>query len=158
MESDHGQIARRILDANEYVTLGTADEAGRPWSSPVYFTSYEYKELYWISSPSATHSHNITVRSEIGAVVFDSQAPPLTGQAVYMSAIAAEMTGHADFDQHVERFNFARYAEPTLHGLKIVEPADVLPPSHLRLYRAIVSQHFILDPDADTDTRVAVEV
>ena len=29
--------ARTIIDANLYMTLGTADETGRPWASPVYF-------------------------------------------------------------------------------------------------------------------------
>jgi pyridoxamine 5'-phosphate oxidase-like protein len=31
-----GTIARTIIDSNFYMTLGTADENGRPWVSPVY--------------------------------------------------------------------------------------------------------------------------
>jgi len=29
--------ARVIIEANLYLTLGTADSDGRPWTSPVYF-------------------------------------------------------------------------------------------------------------------------
>ena len=29
--------ARAIIDANLYLTLGTTDADGRPWTSPVYF-------------------------------------------------------------------------------------------------------------------------
>jgi hypothetical protein len=29
------RIARTVIDANNYMTLATADDAGRPWASPV---------------------------------------------------------------------------------------------------------------------------
>ena len=28
-----GAIARRIIDSNQFITIGTADEEGVPWSS-----------------------------------------------------------------------------------------------------------------------------
>ena len=31
------QTARDIIEASRYLVLATADAAGRPWSSPVYF-------------------------------------------------------------------------------------------------------------------------
>ena len=34
---DPAGLARAILDANPYMTLGTADKSGRPWVSPVYY-------------------------------------------------------------------------------------------------------------------------
>jgi hypothetical protein len=33
---DLASVARGIIDLNLYMTLGTADEDGRPWASPVY--------------------------------------------------------------------------------------------------------------------------
>jgi len=32
---DLGAVARGIIDDNRYMALGTADETGRPWVSPV---------------------------------------------------------------------------------------------------------------------------
>ena len=90
---DLGAIARAIIDANLYMTLGTADETGRPWVSPVYYASAGYTQFYWVSSPEATHSRNLATRPQISIVIFDSQAPIGTGQAVYRSAIAEELTG-----------------------------------------------------------------
>jgi hypothetical protein len=40
MESDLGAIARAIIDSNRYMTLGTADEAGRPWQLPTLYRLY----------------------------------------------------------------------------------------------------------------------
>ena len=55
-------IARTIIDANLYMTLGTADEAGRPWVSPVYYAFAGYEEFFWVSSPEATHSRHLPGR------------------------------------------------------------------------------------------------
>ena len=84
---------RSIVDDNLYMVLATADADGRPWASPVYFASEDYTELYWVSSPEVTHSRNLAARSEVSIVVFDSQTPISTGQAVYMSAVAGQVTG-----------------------------------------------------------------
>ena len=56
---DLGAIARTIIDSNFCMTLGTADENGRPWVSPVYYAHERYASFYWVSSPEATHSRNL---------------------------------------------------------------------------------------------------
>ena len=88
---DRGAVARSIIDTNLYMVLATADEAGRPWASPVYFANAGYAEFFWVSSPDATHSRNIAMRPQISIVIFDSQVPIGTGQAVYMPAVAEEV-------------------------------------------------------------------
>src|SRR5205823_11986345 len=80
-----GQTVRDIVEASRYLVLATADAAGRPWSSPVYFAHIGFTEFFWVSSPDVTHSRNIAVRPEVGIVSFDSQAAIGTGQGVYMS-------------------------------------------------------------------------
>ena len=47
---DLDEVARAIIDGNRYMVLGTADEGGRPWVSPVYYAPTGYSELYWVSS------------------------------------------------------------------------------------------------------------
>ena len=32
-----GAIARRVVDSNQFITIGTADEEGVPWVSPVWY-------------------------------------------------------------------------------------------------------------------------
>jgi hypothetical protein len=138
-ELDPGAVARAIVDANLYMVLGTADEDGRPWVSPVYYAPAAYREFFWVSSPSATHSRNIATRADIGIVVFDSQVPIGTGQAVYMSAVAEELTG-PDSGRGIDVFS-RRSVE---HGGSEWVLEDVQPPARLRLYRAIASEHFVL--------------
>jgi hypothetical protein len=45
MTDDLAALARAILDASLYMTLGTADESGRPWVSPVYYAADGYQDV-----------------------------------------------------------------------------------------------------------------
>lgn len=138
---DGGAIARAIVDSHRYMTIATADATGRPWASPVYYAAAEYTEFFWVSSPEATHSRNIAARPEVSIVVFDSRAPVGQAQAVYMSAVAAEMTG-ADLERGIEIFSNGCVD----HGLRKWTLNDVQPPAFHRLYRATASERWILDP------------
>ena len=153
-QGDLGAIARGIIDANLYMVLGTADETGSPWVSPVYYAAAGYTEFFWVSSPDATHSRNIGARPQVSIVVFDSQVPIGTGQGVYMSAVAEELQGE-ELDRGIDVFS--RRSEE--HGGKREWKADdVRPPAPYRLYRATASEHSVLDPAASPDQRTRVVV
>jgi nitroimidazol reductase NimA-like FMN-containing flavoprotein (pyridoxamine 5'-phosphate oxidase superfamily) len=145
---DLGAIARDIIDSNLYMTLGTANEDGRPWVSPVYYAHEGYAESYWVSSPEATHSRNLAARLEVAIVVSDSRAPIGSGQGVYVSAIAEELAD-ADLDRGIAIFS--RRSES--HGASEWTRDDVLPPARHRLYRATAAEHSVLDPQ---DRRTSV--
>ncbi len=154
-----GTIAKSIIDSNLYMVIGTADEAGIPWVSPVYYSPARYTEFYWISSAEARHSHNLAVRPQVSIVIFDSQAPIGTGQAVYMSAIAEEVAS-VDLNQGIAIYN-GRFANPVERGVRVIKPEELLPPALYRLYRATASEHWILDPTSERrtgDHRIRVSV
>jgi hypothetical protein len=150
-QQELADVARSIIDSNMYMVLGTADETGRPWVSPLYFASAGYTEFFWVSSPEATHSRNLALRPEVSIVVFDSQVPIGTGQCVYMAAITEEVTG-ADLDRGIDIFSRMSQA----HGGRPWMREDVLPPAPYRLYRATASEHSVLDPDSHPNRRTAV--
>lgn len=152
-EHDLQAVARRILDDNVYMVLGTADERGRPWVSPVYYTSSGYEEFYWVSDPEATHSRNIAVRPQVSIVVFDSRVPIGEGQAVYMSATAEELKD-ADLERGIDLFSRGSQAD----GARPWTLADVRPPEPYRLYRATVSGHWVLDPASRPNRRTPVTI
>jgi nitroimidazol reductase NimA-like FMN-containing flavoprotein (pyridoxamine 5'-phosphate oxidase superfamily) len=150
---DLGAVARGILDTYMYMVLGTADESGRPWVSPVYYASEGYTTFLWVSSPDATHSRNLAGRPQISIVVFDSRTPIGTGQAVYMAATAEELSG-AELERGIDVFS-RRSVE---HGARPWTGEDVRPPAPLRLYRATADQHWVLDPDVRPDHRTPVSL
>jgi len=144
---DLGAVARSIFDSNRYMTLATADEQGSPWASPVWYAPVGYREFLWVSSPEARHSRNLAVRPELAIVIFDSHRAG-GWNALYMVA-AAEVLTEVD---HAIRI-FSRHGEA--QGLRAWTRDDVLPPARHRLYRATVSEHFVLDPH---DRRLTVHL
>jgi Pyridoxamine 5'-phosphate oxidase len=143
-------IARAIIDENPYMTLGTADESGVPWVSPVWYAPSGYREFFWVSPPDAQHSRNVAVRAQIAIVIFDSRAPAGSGQGVYMPAIAEQLED-AERDQGIQIFS--RRSE--LQGQRGWSRDDVQPPARHRLYRATASEHFVLDAG---DRRIPVHL
>ena len=155
-QTDLGAIARNIIDSIVYMALGTADENGNPWVSPLYFASAAYQEFYWISSPDVRHSRNIALRPQVSIVIFDSQIPIGSGQAVYIAGLAEQVTG-SDLKRSLGIYN-GRFPKPAEHGVQEITKQDVLAPAPYRLYRAIASEHWALDPAGHPDHRTAVTV
>ena len=91
--NDLAAHARALLDANGFLTLGTVDPNGRPWTSPVYFAAAGLRAFYWSSETDAVHSRNITERPHVSIVVFDSSVRPYHGRALYAMATASELAG-----------------------------------------------------------------
>jgi nitroimidazol reductase NimA-like FMN-containing flavoprotein (pyridoxamine 5'-phosphate oxidase superfamily) len=143
------EIARRIIDANQYMTIGTADEEGVPWVSPVWYAPVEYREFFWVSDPEARHSSNIATRPLVAIVIFDSHEAG-GWKAVYLSAAAGEVTG-ADLERGIELYS-RRSVE---RGLREWRGDDVRAPAKHRLFRAVASEHFVLSPN---DERVPVRL
>ena len=139
---DLPEIGRKLIDTTLFMTLGTADEAGTPWVSPVYYAPNGYSELYWVSVPDVTHSVNIASRPQVSIVVYDSQQRPGSGLAVYMSATAAQVAAE-DLDRSLHLYNH-RFPNPAAYGLWGFTREQVEAPAPIRMYRATVSQHFML--------------
>lgn len=142
--------ARSILDENDYMTLATADAAGRPWAAPVWYAHDSYRRYLWVSRPDARHSRHLDARPQVGIVIFDSTVAPFEGQAVYIEATARRV---ADDDLDRSIGVYARRSES--RGAGEWKREDVVAPADLRLYEATVSAIYVLD---EHDQRVPVEI
>ena len=138
-------VSTSIIESNRFMTLATADAEGQPWASPVWYAHAKHREFFWVSSPEARHSRNLAVRRRLAIVIFDSHC---TGgwNAVYMSASGEELD---DVDDAIEIFTRRSEAQ----GFGSWTRDDVLASARHRLYRAVASECFVLDPH---DQRISV--
>jgi hypothetical protein len=132
--------ARAIIDASRYLTLGTADPDGHPWTTPVYFAPGSDREFYWTSTTDARHSRNLAERPQVSVVVFDSTVAPYHGRAVYAVGVARDLSG-GDLDRAL-----AAYPRPGGDDATPVTREDVTAPSPYRLYVVTVSDMWVLCP------------
>jgi hypothetical protein len=145
-------VARQVIDANRYLVLGTADQHGVPWVSPVWYAHASYREFLWVSDPQARHARSIEVRPQVSIVIFDSSAPPSAAPAVYISGAAGVVTG-SGLEKSIELY-CRRSQEQGLPGWT---PADVQAPARLRLYRAVAAEDFVLPAGGDARIPVHAE-
>jgi predicted pyridoxine 5'-phosphate oxidase superfamily flavin-nucleotide-binding protein len=150
--TDFSDMARRIIESNRYMVLGTADEDGVPWVTPVWFAQTDYRRFIWVSSPDRRHSRNVRARPEVSIAIFDSQVAVGSAEAVYMSARAEELSG-AELERDVAVFDAAGQAQGLTRRWAL---EDMAAPAPYRLYGATVSRHWVLDPDSRPDDRAEV--
>jgi nitroimidazol reductase NimA-like FMN-containing flavoprotein (pyridoxamine 5'-phosphate oxidase superfamily) len=150
--TDFSDMARDIIESNRYMVLGTADGAGVPWVTPVWYAQSAYRRFIWVSSPDRRHSRNVRAQTEVSIVIFDSQVAVGDARAIYMSARAEELSG-AELERDVALFEAASRAQGLTRSWAL---EDMLAPSPYRLYRATVSRHWVLDPDSSPDDRAEV--
>jgi len=150
MPFDGAETARAILSANSFVTLATADANGSPWACPVWFATEDYRYLYWVSAPDTRHSRNLAARPELAMTVYDSTQRPGDVQAVYLTGTAAEVTD--DVEGGIATFSRVSVRQ----GMPPWDITRVTGAARLRLYRATVTEHYILDPDSSIEVRLRV--
>ena len=150
--SDFTDMAKGIIESNRYMVLGTADEGGMPWTTPVWYAQTGFRQFLWVSSPDRRHSRNVTARADVSMVIFDSTVAVGSARAVYLAARAEELSG-AELEHAIGVFDAAGRAQGLRRGWTL---DDVVAPAPYRLYRATVSQHWVLDPDSSPDDRAEV--
>jgi hypothetical protein len=144
------ELVRRIIEANRFMTIASADAAGVPWATPVWFAHDRYVDLVWVSRPEARHSANVAVRPEVGVVVFDSTVAPADAQGVYVEAVARRVEREDEALDHL----LATFSDRSVaHGLAAWDVDDVTGAAPHRLYVARATAHYVLDGH---DQRVAV--
>ncbi|MER6789458.1 pyridoxamine 5'-phosphate oxidase family protein [Streptomyces sp. NPDC000658] len=131
---------RAVIDADLYLILGTADAAGRPWTSPVYFAPTGDREFCWLSATDARHSRHLVERPQVSIVVFDSTVAPYHGRAVYAVGGARPPAG-GDVDRALELC-----PRPGGAGIPPFTREEVTGPAPYRLYRATVAELWVLCP------------
>jgi predicted pyridoxine 5'-phosphate oxidase superfamily flavin-nucleotide-binding protein len=152
MTEDLSDHARSVIDANRYMALGTVDEAGNPWVSPVWFATDDYRSFHWVSSPDAKHSRNLAAHPEVAIAIYDSSVPVGGAQAVYMKGTARQLTG-ADLEDGLEIFDRVS-REDIGRGFGL---DDVQGSALFRLYRATVSEHWVLIAGRDPERGSGVD-
>jgi uncharacterized protein YhbP (UPF0306 family) len=152
---DLARIARRLIESSRYMTLATADETGKPWASPVFFSPDTGTDFLWVSSPGTRHSRNVAGRTQVSVVLFDTGVAIGQAQALYIEAQAALVP-----DSELETAIAAYSLGSERWGAGVWTPADVTGSADLRLYRAQGEAFSVLDAIGRTqggDIRLPIE-
>jgi hypothetical protein len=135
--------AQEIVAENAYLVLGTVDDQGTPWTTPVFFAAQHLGEFFWISDIDARHTRNLVVRPQVSLVIFDSTVTPGEGRALYAVGTAAEV-----LPDDLERA-LRVYPGPARRGVRSFTANDLSEPASWRLYRAVTTDAWVLCPKGE---------
>ncbi len=88
---DLNRLARGIVANNQYLTLGTVNQNGVTWVSPVVYVFDNEYNFCWISLPSSQHSQNIQKNNQVTFAIFDSHQKFGTGVGLQVQAQAQKV-------------------------------------------------------------------
>jgi uncharacterized protein YhbP (UPF0306 family) len=135
--------------------LGTADSAGQPWVTPVFFAPLDPDRVCWVSSPDSRHSRNIAQRAAVAITVFDSTVAVGRAEAAYFDADAALAT--ADETDTARRALNLRLPQG-----KQLTVEDLQPHGPMAIYRADLRRRYVLvrggNPDYENILDMTLEV
>ena len=66
-------LAKKIINNNIYLTLGTADNK-IPWTAPLFYAVNNKYEFYFISKKDSLHIKHISNNPKVSFSIFDSHA------------------------------------------------------------------------------------
>jgi uncharacterized protein YhbP (UPF0306 family) len=141
----------RILEHNRYLVIGSVDEAGRPWATPVFFAPRDADTLVWLSSPDSRHSSNIERRPQVALTVFDSRVEVGHAEAAYFDA-RAERAEPDDIHAALAALN-ARLPVDRRVGMEAIAPTG-----RLAIYQAHVEHRYVLVRGGDEHFRNVVDM
>jgi hypothetical protein len=99
----------------------------------VYFTAARYADFYWVSSPQARHSRNVDASPTVAIVIFGSTARVGEAEAVYLDAVAEQVS-----DERLEAVLPEAFAPRA--GAQAMAAGEVRGDAPLRLYVAHVTR------------------
>ena len=149
--------ARKIIKANEYMTLSIQDKDG-VWCSPLWYAD-SGTTIYFVSNHNSRHSKAIKNFPQVALSIFNSSLPPEEINGIQVSGICTEVNTIIDalkaisciFKKKGSEFFNLRFKNPR-------KPFEYLK-GKFRIYKIEITHAFILDTDiVEDDIRKEIDL
>ncbi len=151
-------LARKIIETNQYMTIGSRQMGRLGWVSPVAYAHDDTFNFYFVSLPHSNHAKNFRASPRVTAAIFDSHQP-------YGEGIGLQIEGRAKPVSllclpHAVRIYFTRkwpYVgrkfELFLKGMR-----KLVKNKMYRVYQFTPTKVWMNDPESEVDRRVEVQL
>lgn len=151
------QLAREIVEGNQYLALATADEGKGGWVCVLCYAYDENFNFYFASTDSARHSKNILANKSVSFAIYDSRQKWGTGVGLQIEGVAEKVKGSEL--QKVTAVYFSRkYPYGEVSGIFSEEFHKLLQKKVYSFYRITPTRVWMNNPNANIDERVEVNL
>ena len=159
MVKNLNNLARKIIEGNQYVTIATTDKGGQPWISPVAYTYDNNWNFYFLSMPASKHCTNIAANKQVAIAIFDSTQ--LWGEGVGLQieaeAESLKLTGYPKAIKLYATRNYPFGGINTDRAMKFAK--SMISESRMyKIYKLIPRIVWMNDPNSDKDERVKIQL
>ena len=152
---NHTEKAKEIIKKVPYASVASVSEDGLPWNAPVFVAYDQDYNFYWGTYVNSQKSKNIRNNKNVFLTIYDSSAPPGTGEGVYIKAIATEITDPKEI-------NFAHKLLWDRHVVPYWKLEQVQGDTPIRLYKAVPEKVWLNSEGEDSghyiDVRIEVKL
>ena len=156
-------IAKRIIDFSNYLSLGTTN-GKEPWVNAVFYASDKDFNLYFSSYNDSVHVQNILKNPNVAVAIYDSHIVVGSGKAqgVQIKATCHRVTGE-DLLQAIEVLYAKRFSDPKEREEKGINVERFSKTDNVgrvdHIYKIIPEKFYILDKtEGKKDTRMQVKM
>ncbi|MBI4099729.1 pyridoxamine 5'-phosphate oxidase family protein [Candidatus Microgenomates bacterium] len=150
MTTDFNLLARKIIEKNQYMTLGT-----NGWVSPVCYVFDAKFNLYWASPPNARHSQNIAKNPAISVAIFDSRQDVGTGVGLQIEGMAKKVT-LAEFPEVLKTYFGHKWPYGNLAKTFLDHFKQLLQNKAYSFYKFTPQKVWLNDPNSEVDRRIEI--
>jgi uncharacterized protein YhbP (UPF0306 family) len=155
--NDLNNLAKEIIEKNQYLALNTVDTNKKPWSSILAYTFDKNYNFYYVSLPTSKHSVNIEANPNVSIAIYDSTQGFGLGVGLQIQAEAKKL--EQSKIANVSEVYFGRkFPYGNISNDFTVELKKLLADGVYSFYQLTPIHIWINDPHADTDKRVEVEL
>ncbi len=152
MSDVHNKKAAEIIKKVIYITLATTSKNGQPWNSPLYSAFDEELNFYWASDHKSVHSKNIKANNKVFCVVYDSTMKEGTGEGVYFTGKACELTNPDEI------LAALRVMDARVGKTKERKAETYLGKSVLRVYKVTPGKFWMNDDEKDKNGKYIKDI
>ncbi len=87
MTTDLNELARQIIESNEYLALATVDDEKGVWVCILCYAYDQRFNFYFASMNSSKHSRNISKNNTVSFAIYDSQQGWGTGVGLQIEGV-----------------------------------------------------------------------
>lgn len=149
------QLAREIIESNQYMTVGTVDSDGGPWVSPVVYAYDGEWNFYFVSIPDSKHCINIKRNNKMALAIFDSRQLFGEGVGLQIEGMASELNLR-EVPQAVEIYFQRKYPYGKFHYPFNVALKNFLEKKLYHFYKVTPTKVWMNDPREKIDIRTEV--
>jgi uncharacterized protein YhbP (UPF0306 family) len=153
------QLAREIVENNQYCSLSTSDADGVPWISPVVYVYDENWNLYFVSIPASRHCKNINLGKLISVSIFDSHQNWGEGVGLQIEA-EARVLRNTETLKAAKLYASRKYPYGGLNAKIAMDfiKSMVLKGKMYKIYKIVPLKVWMNNPNETTDVRVAINL